>query len=797
MVASLSWIYFMEHAIVTKKSTIPALGRFMSPFTGFWHNATLQDISSVPSNNPNLSQEVTVSWDDRLVPHISGANELDVFYVSGYTVASQRLWQMDMLARSALGRLAEVLGGGRLIERDKQQRRLGMAFGAENAVIGWKKDQSKYKILEAYCLGVNTWIDRLNPKDYPIEYKLMGFKPEPWSTLKIAAIVKYMAQSLCSRESDLEASNTKTLLEDSLFNFLFPSNFKNESPIIPADTKWEFDIKPVLSSNHSQSDDLNNLYKRASELPSPGLGSNNWAISGTKTKSARPILCNDPHLRLTLPSIWFESHIQTPEFNAYGVGVPGIPGILIGFNDFIAWGETNVGHDVADWYRIAWTDTTRKSYTIDGKTLQVTYRVEEIKVKNQTSILDTVTYTAWGPIVKDVLDDPHAGLAYHWIAHEIPKDFEMSVFLNLMKAKNYEDYYQALKNYSNPAQNFVFASKSGDIALTVTGKLPLKKLNQGLFVQDGSMAQNAWQGYIPYDHLPRTKNPTRGFVSSANQQSTDPSYPYYYNGDFDQFRGRTINVELESMNQITVQNMKDLQNNNRSQKAVENLPLMIRWLDTLSLQPHELKLLNELKSWDFKYEYSSYNALFFNAWFRSMYRLILDELYTSADSSYLMYPETFFTKDLLSNFPNHQILDIVSTPFKETAKEIVTASFQQAVTEVQSLSLGIDTWGEFTKPKIQHMANLPGFSRENVNIGGVADALNAVYNGSGPSWRMIVELNDSTIAHVIYPGGQSGNPGSKYYDNMIDDWASGKYQTAFFPFNKSIAAKGNTQRFLK
>ncbi len=796
LIALLAWIYFLDRPFVTKKSTIPALAPFLSPFSGFWHNALLKDV--IPGNvSSSVIGECTVDWDTRLVPHIFAANDRDLIYVSGYTVASQRLWQMDMLARSAVGRLAEVIGGEQLIARDKDQRRKGMLFAAENAVLGWQKDSAKFQLIEAYTKGVNDWIKHLKPKDYPIEYKIMGFAPEYWSPLKTAAIVKYMAQSLCSREFDLEASNTLELLGDSLFNFMFPASFELQSPIIPTGTKWGFDSKSNKNVEQIKLTDLNNIYRRASELPDPGLGSNNWAVSGSKTKSGRPILCNDPHLRLTLPSIWFENHLHTPEFNAYGVSVPGIPGILIGFNDDIAWGETNVGHDVADWYRISWTDSTRSAYILDGNTIKVYKRIEEIKIKNKATQFDTVTYTAWGPVVKDVLDDPHTGMAYHWLAHEIPQDFEMSVFLNLMRAKNYEDYYQALRNYSNPAQNFIFASKNGDIAITVTGKLPVKESKQGLFVQDGASSRNAWNGYIPYEHLPRVKNPLRGFVSSANQHSTAPDYPYYYNGDFDHFRGRTINNELQKMSGITHIQMMDLQNNNRSLKAAENLPLMLSFLDSTVLNDSEKHFKTNLAGWNFNYDFSSKEALVFNTWYRWMFRSLLDELFSSKDSSYLMYPKSAITLDLLAKYPTHSLWDIVTTPTKETAKDIVFSSFKKAVSEVLALAPSNNHWGAFSKTKIQHIANLPGFSIDNVQIGGMSDVLNAVYNGSGPSWRMVVEFKDTTKAHVIYPGGQSGNPGSKYYDNMISDWAAGRYQMAVFGHARENFTSIYSQTFKK
>jgi len=776
------WIFFLNNPIVTSTATIPAPGPFMSPFTGFWHNAAIPDVAKNRISSKQLTEATQVYWDDRLVPHIFAGDEKDALYTSGYIVASQRLWQMDMLARSAQGRLAEVLGGDRLIARDKEQRRMGMLFGAENAIRGWKKDSIHFQLIEAYCNGINDYINQLKERDYPIEYKLMGFKPEPWSPLKTAAIVKYMAQSLCSRESDLEATLTRAYLGDSLYSYLFPSYFEAQTPVIPKGQPWTFRPIPDSLETKSSFDNMMTLYKRPNLLPPPGQGSNNWAVSGSKTKSGFPILCSDPHLRLTLPSIWFENQIHSPEMNAYGVSVPGIPGILIGFNEHIAWGETNVSHDVADWYRVQWVDSNHTRYLLDGQALEVTYKIEEIRIKNQPTIFDTVKYTCWGPVVAESQDDPHSGLAYHWIAHEIPESFEMLVFLNLMKSKNYDDYYQALNGYRSPAQNFVFASKEGDIAITVNGKFPIKKPGQGQFIQDGSSSSNAWQGYVPYEHNPRSKNPVTGYVASANQHSTDPSYPYYYNGDFDHFRGRMVNRTLAPMTQIAPEHMMSLQNNNYSIKAEENLPTMIRMLDSAALQDEEKKeLIQKLKLWDFSFDADSEVAGFFNLWYRSMYRLIFDEIYTSKDSSNLEYPETYLTTRLLNTDIQHKIFDLKATTKTESAGDIITLAFQQAIKNIPRDEQGkIKVWKKIADPRIQHLANLPGFSREHLNVGGTGDALNAVGNGAGPSWRMVVELGPEIKARVIFPGGQSGNPASMFYDNMVDEWAGGKYQNALF-----------------
>jgi penicillin G amidase len=795
---TIGWIYFLSQPIRTAKSTIPALGTFLSPWQGFWHNARQPEVEFGTIAAPDLNQSASILWDKRLVPHIEASDFQDLYYLQGYTVASQRLWQMDMLARSAIGRLSEVLGT-RTLERDRQQRKMGLLFAAENSVIGWQRDPEVYKNLQAYTRGVNHWIQQLNFKDFPIEYKLMGFRPEPWSELKTAAVTKYLAQSLCSREFDLEAVNTKKLLGDSLYEFLFPSYFKEQSPVITPDGQaWQYILADSIAQGDSRFFEKQaEMYRRTTELPPAGIGSNNWAVSAQKTKNGYPILCNDPHLRLTLPSIWFENHLKTKSVNAYGVSVPGIPGIIIGFNDSIAWGLTNVGMDVADWYQIKWLDSLHTQYELDGKATDTKFRYEKIGVKDQGIVLDTVRYTYWGPVMEDINTDAHHGLAYHWIAHEIPQKFEMIVFQLLMEAKNYQDYYRALEDYTFPAMNFAFASRSGDIAMTVNGKIPLKSKEQGRYIQDGSLSKNAWRGFIPYAHNPRMINPARGFVASANQHSTDPSYPYPYHGDFDVFRGRTVNQTLEKNSTITLEEMRAMQLSTYNLKAAENLPVMLGALDESKLKAHPLEFYRKMKAWDFRFTADALEPIGFTLWYRQMYRFIFDELYSSPDSNYVQYPKQILTATLLKEYPGHEIFDLKHTPQKEIARDIVEQAFLYAYDSIQKIPLADRTWAAFTKPKIQHLANLPGFSSENLQVGGSTESLNAIANGSGPSWRMVVELGDTIQSFVVYPGGQSGNPGSAYYDNMVDDWVRGNYYKVLFDPTEYSRASLGSQQFQK
>ncbi len=463
----------------------------MNPFTGFWQNAAPTPTTAFPDRLalPQLSSAVQVTYDDRLVPHIFAQNQKDAYFVQGYLTAQHRLWQIDISTRSVAGRLSEVIGP-KALPRDRLQRRKGMVYAAENTLRRWQKSTDTYSDLQAYVAGINAYIERLTPADYPLEFKLMDYEPEPMTELKVALFAKAMAATLCAHEKDIEATNSLALWGADTYNFLYPDKNPLQKPIIGSTS--DSLLAAPTEGIKSPTSPLSLIQHRSYPKPSPFLGSNNWAVNGQKTASGKPILCNDPHLSLTLPSIWFEIQINTPQYNSYGVSLPGMPGVIIGFNEHIAWGETNVAQDVLDWYRIQWTDKNRSHYLLDGQTKAVEYKIEAYAVKGAATVYDTVRYTQWGPVVYEEPGHPNQDMAMHWLPHEDPATSDFVTFSQLNASKNYEDYTQALSNYHSPPQNFVFASTEGDIAMWVQGRFPLKEKDQGRFVQDGSQSSNAW-----------------------------------------------------------------------------------------------------------------------------------------------------------------------------------------------------------------------------------------------------------------------------------------------------------------
>ena len=778
-------IWLLQSPQKVGDSTLPPLGAFFNPFSGFWKNAEpASGFSAADVNLPGLKGKVDVVYDDMLVPHIFAENRDDAARVQGYITARHRLWQMDIATRKAAGRLSEVLGE-RTLKVDRMTRRRGTVFAAENNVLGWSKSPEDLRMLEAYSEGVNAYIDQLSPADYPIEFKLLNYAPEHWSVLKTGLMVEAMAETLCSGENDLAATNALALYGRDTFDYLYPEWNPKQRPIIPDTGQWKdwkvLPAPPALPFSGMKNGSGGTMSAAFPDAVVPDdyiVGSNNWAVAGANAASGHPLLCNDPHLNLTLPSIWFQLQIHTPEQNCYGVSLQGIPGIIIGFNEEIAWGVTNVGHDVSDWYRLQWANPERTRYKLDNEVREVQKRVEVIKVKGARDLVDTVKYSVWGPLVFD--NDPEHPLhdcALRWVSHDQPDPEQMSAFTFLGGGKNYDDYRKALAHYDCPAQNFVFASHSGDIAITVQGRFPVRTREQGRFVQDGSTWANAWRDFIPAERVPAMKNPSRGFVFSANQHSTPPTYPYYYlSGDFDDYRGRHIYDRLSALKNATPDSMKTIQLDNFSQRAADALPLLLRLLDRSRLDADGQKMADELAAWDYRYEADYTAPPLYEAWFDSCYLKTWDEMTALREKkTEVMLPERWRFIELLEKDTANAFFDHPGTPQRETARDIVNEAFTLMQGYFRQNPQKRTGWGAFRGFTLKHIAQIDAFSRLDVVVGGHGSAPNAMTRTHGPSWRMIVELGDRVHALGVYPGGQSGNPGSRYYDNMVDTWAKGEY----------------------
>ncbi|MDB4107398.1 penicillin acylase family protein [Bacteroidia bacterium] len=751
-------LYFLQKPHTVSGNPIPPLGKLLNPYSGAWQNA--EDPSQYTSFNLNSNQvkeDVKIVFDDRMVPHIYAQNLQDALFAQGYVEAYHRLFQMDISTRSPDGRLSEVLGE-KLLDYDKKQRRLGLGYAADNAVKGWSKFSDQLKNVESYTAGVNHFITNLKPKDYPIEYKLLDFEPTEWTNRHSALLLKAMTQTLAGYEEDIEMSNAYRIFGAEDFNLIYP----DRNPKDTAVTQGPYDVANTSYQTHAA------LLQTELNLPSTsrprspdGVGSNNWAISSSKSATGKPILANDPHLGLSLPSTWYEIAITTPEFSAQGVTLLGMPGIMIGFNEHIAWGETNVGHDMMDYHHIQWTNEKKTKYHFDSSIVDADIKIESFQVKGLGEVLDTVRYTHWGPIVEDATD-----LALRWIAHDPAPTPEFMAFVDGMACNNYDDYLKATAVFNSPAQNFIYADNKGEIGIRVNGALPIKKHRQGVMISPGTSSDDGWKGFILRENNPQERNPTKGFVSSCNQYSANEDYPFYYNGNFEPYRGRMTNRLLSSRDSFNVTDFKAMQNSNYSILAEEALAVMLPLLDSSnSLHPQALGL----RSWNFEYNASSIYPVWFDHWFKTFHEMLWDEVYTKQTDVALPAPDVWVTVNMVESVERSKFYDIEATPNIETLQELVNKSFATSLLPEPA------TFGEVKNAQILHLTKLPAFSENLLLLGGTKHSLNAMQQTFGPSWRMIVELGDTPEAHVTYPGGQSGNPASPFYKNRIATWASGNY----------------------
>jgi len=792
-------------ALDNRHGTFPALGRLLDPFSGFWQNGERSDAIPRSLDVPGLREEVRVVWDDRRVPHIFARNDHDLFLAQGYVAATLRLWQMDFQSRYAAGRIAEVVGEAG-VRQDIFNRRFGLPWAAERALGVLRGDAKTMEVLGAFTAGVNARIGGLRRKDLPVEFKILDYRPEPWSPLKCALLVKAMAYTLSSYNQDAAMTRMKGWGGDwdKALEKLFPFEAPLVEPVIPPGTAWDF--TPVswpgaaAGGSGTGREPLGGgpAETGAGPLgaddpglspgfrPGPGVGSNNWAVGGRLAKDGVPILCNDMHLELTLPAVWYEVQLTAPGLNVRGVAFPAAPLVIAGYNEDIAWGFTNGTDDVVDWYDIAFKDDTHAEYLYGGAWRRTEAREEKIEVRGGRTVVDRVITTHYGPIVRWEDEPPFpamnvpAGAALRWMAHE-PSN-ELASLYALDRARSYDEFVAALEPWICPVQNFVYADRAGTIAIWHNGQFPLRRKGQGRFILDGSDPANEWGGWVPRDQVPHVKDPARGFVSSANQAAADASYPYYLGWDYADFeRGARINELLRSARDVTVEDMVGMQRDVFDIRARAILPRVLEAVGGRAETASEKACLGALEGWDLEARAASAAPTVFRELWEELNRLTWDDE-TTAAMGRMSRPGSQVLIDLALRAPDAPWFDDRATPEREGFAEIAGRAFRAAAANLEK-RLGpfgeAWLWGKAKGTRVRHLARIPGFDRklEPDGAGHVIDAISVVW---GPSWRTVVELGPQVRAWGNYPGGQSGNPGSKSYDDRIDDWAAGKpYELLF------------------
>ncbi len=746
---------------------------------------------------PGLNNPVEVYRDNLSVPHVFAQNDTDLFMAVGYLQAQDRLFQMDLQRRVAKGELSEILGPSRL-ETDKFLRSTGLRYAAEVTLEAY--DGETLGVLQAFAAGVNARIQEISPHRLPLEFKLLNYRPSPWEALDSIAFVKFMAYDLSFSFEDLELKLLADEFGAEAIEELFPVDMPFPVPIIPSGSPSP---TPRYSTQFPSSSELSKdaveelLGRYYSAKPSHAflsfVGSNNWVVHGSRSSTGAPILANDPHLPLTLPSIWYQVRLFSPSFNVRGVSLLGVPLVVIGFNERIAWGMTNVGADVVDFFEEQVHPDNEMQYLYRGQWKDFDLREEVIRVKGGNSFTLEMKISVHGPVITSHGET----VAVQWTAHR--PTFEVRAGLNLTKASNWEDFRSALEDFHSPAQNVVYADAAGNIGMVVNGLFPVRNQGLGRIPVDGSSGNNDWKGFIPFVEIPSSFNPSQGFLVSANQRPTLENDPYLGWSWVDRYRAARINEVLQASSSIGIEGMKALQLDHISVAAREFIPLLLKAFEPLtdggaSLHAKAPDAISLLQDWDFDMDAEEIAPTLYWMWLNSYREATFRDDWNSTGLTLVRLPSMSVLEEITKSEPSSRWFDDVETDTKvEGRDDIIRAALVKTLDDLER-ELGPEIadwlWGEAHVLQVRHLTEIEALSSEvmardggrftvDVAAGSLSDGQLLVT--SGPSWRMIVDFAPARGGGApeglgSYPGGQSGNPLSVHYQDMLELWLKGEYQ---------------------
>lgn len=770
-----------------------------------------------------LQDTVEVYRDAYGVPHIYAQNEADLFFAQGYVHAQDRFWQMEFWRHQSQGRLSEMLGE-QTLGIDKFLRNVGFNRAAQTHLSYYQENEPMYvELLENYSRGVNAYIDE-NRGALASNITILGlvkgkWEIEPWRPLDTVAWGVAMAWDLKgsgNMESEQERAVLVQMLGEALTSELLPFYPHDKRPAIvttdemaafPADQSTgglaEFIPEEALQLDYKQLAD-----SFIGEIPSNGLsfgagttvGSNSWVVSGNHSETGEPLLANDPHLSEQMPSIWYEIGLHAPGWNVTGFSFAGAPGVIIGHNDRIAWGFTNIGPDVQDLYIEKLNPDNPMQYLFRDEWRDIETVEEVIKVNGGEDVVIQVHLTHHGPILNSVDERIDEVLSLRWTVFEPSRT--MQAILMLDQAQNYQDFREAGRNFDVPTQNLLYADVDGNIAYQTPGLIPIRPAADGLSPVPGWTGEHEWQGWIPFDSLPAVLNPAKGYIVTANNAVADEHYPYqvslyWDNGDRAQRITDMIESHMASGNRFSIDDFARMQGDSYSLTAADYVPLITELSSSDSRVQSAIALLAD---WDFQERRESVPAAIFEIFYMHLTRAVLsDELGTAMDSFPLgADAQRVFFHDLASRADSHYWDNVNSTPL-ESRDEIMLAALSDAITWLDS-NLGGDmedwSWGKLHTVTF-HDSSLGqsgiGLIEKLVNRGpfavdGGSDIVNAAswsweepaVVGWLPSMRMIVDLSDLDASKATQTTGQSGHPGHRHYDDMIELWANGNYHPMLF-----------------
>jgi penicillin amidase len=777
---------------------------------------------SVPHSGQTTSQQqaiqikgikdrITIRRDERGIPYVEAQNDEDLYFGQGYATAADRLWQMDLYRRTARGELAEVLGAGPnnfVLEQDKLHRTYGFAQAAEAEAAN--ASPRARALLEAYARGVNAYAASLDPKSLPPEFQILQYSFRPWTPADSLVVVKIFFEALSDTwRLDLMRQALSVVPADKRAELL-PETSPIDVLVVGKDTQSRSTsarMQPQRLSNETLAKLAHNQAIAAAALDRVGLGtealaaSNNWVVSGKRTVSGKPLLSNDPHLRPTSPSIWYMVHLSAPGVRVAGISTAGLPGVIIGHNDRIAWGFTNVGPDVQDLYQEKFDPENAKRYQTPSGWQDAVIRHEEIKVRKGFMSLESdvvahdVTVTRHGPII---FEGDGKRYALRWTALD-PEKNRADLQYGLNRARNWQEFNTALESFTAPTQNIVYADVDGHIGYHAAGVVPIRKSGDGSVPHDGSTDTGEWTSYVPISKLPTLFDPPSGMIVTANQRIVGMDYPYFLTHSWAQpYRARRIFDLLNEKPKLSADDFRRILGDVYSIAGVTFTQQAVKLLRP-KLTPADEKLratLDAFEKWD-----GRVNAESTVAPIAAQMRLAFRTKIIAAALG----------PDLVKNFQWSNFDTTVDRVIKDqpaawlpkefpSYADLLRACYDEAINNLTK-AIGPDeskwTWGDLAKARFPHplgSAPLIGaqFTVPPFPQNGTGGLLGATVNvGASVSMRLIADPSDWDKTQQGIALGESGLPKSPYWTDQLADWRA--VTPREFPFSAAAVSKATKE----
>lgn len=782
---------------VRSPAPLPPLGPFLDPVHGVWsvsRQAELPD--SALGRIPGLTASVDVRYDRRGVPHLFARSEEDVVRALGYVVARDRLFQLELQSRAGSGRLAGLVGAAAL-PMDREMRSLGLPDAARRRLALLSPGERRQ--LEAFADGANAWIDGLTRRDLPLEYHLLGRRPERWSPINSLHLLSYMGYVLALSDLEDVVGSARQLLGPAVADALYPRNSPIVEPLQPnGQTAPRFSEAVIPPPPEIAMGPVRGgmvaaclrprpcLPARADDVPTDALGSNNWAVGPKRSATGYPLLAGDQHLELTLPSIWYEVHLSVPDsLDVYGVTIPGAPSVIIGFTRALAWTFTNTESDVFDLYQETVDDSLAPTrYRLDDQWRPLRIEVEDVKGPHGERLArDTLRYTHRGPLRRN-----HAGgwVSIRWTMLESGSG--LGTFARAARAPDARDWLAAMAEYRAPAQNMLVADLAGNIAIRSNGRFPIRPSDRGDLVQAGDSSATDWTGDWAVADAPQSLNPSQGFLASANQQPLDPRVNGRYLGAnwYAPWRAMQINKRLRADSAVTPDAMRRIQTDAGNAMADIFVPALLNAASKFPTRDTLRRAALLLAEWDRGYTRENTRAVLYEEAISQLQLLLWDELHRPG-AELPRNPGMSITAVLLRDSTNLWWDDRRTRAIVEQRDDILASALTRALAATLSAHGPPEgdawRWDRIRTANIRHQLRIPALSALKIPIQGGLGSTNPLSDEGnfGASWRMVVEVGPEVHGWGAYPGGQSGNPLSGRYLDRLHSWQEGELDSLRFP----------------